>query len=102
MRRTPGFKTRPSTYSIGLAPTGRAKCRVCRRGVETGEVRIVTHAFVKPGRSHDFVSHLTCATPAVVEAMLAVYFTVERVPMAVNADVCKEVCAQLERSRALF
>ena len=28
------------------------------------------------------------------------YFTVERVPMAVNADVCKEVCAQLERSRA--
>jgi hypothetical protein len=37
-----------------------------------------------------------------VEAMLAVYFTVERVPMAVNADVCKEVCAQLERSRARF
>ena len=31
MRRTPGFKTRPSTYSIGLAPTG------AMRGGEEGE-----------------------------------------------------------------
>jgi hypothetical protein len=100
MKRTPGFKTRPNTYTIGLAPTGRAKCRACKQGVEKGEVRIVTHAFVKPGRSHDFVCHLKCSTPALVEAMLAVYLTVDRVPMAVNADVCKEVCTQLERNRA--
>ena len=64
-----------------------------------GEIRVVTHAFVKPGRTHDFVCHVLCATPALVKAMLAVYKSVERVPMAIEigADQCKEARAQLER-----
>ena len=100
MRRTPGFKTRPSTYSIGLAPTSRATCRVCKQGVGKGEVRVVTHAFVRPGRAHDFVCHARCATPAVVKSMVGVYGSVERVPMAegMNAETREGVCALLERA----
>eukprot|EP00966_Prymnesium_polylepis_P010614 244722-Prymnesium_polylepis.1 len=79
MGRTPGFKTRPSTYSIGRAPSSRATCRVCKKGVDKGEVRIVTHAFVRPGRSHDFVCHAKCATSALVNKMVQVNGSVERV-----------------------
>ena len=98
MRRTPGFKTRSSTYSIGLAPTSRAKCRVCRDGVGKGQLRIVTHAFVKPGRAHDFVCHAQCATPSLIRAMVSAYGSVERVPMAQGMDekMRMGLCAQLE------
>jgi hypothetical protein len=97
MRRTPGFKTRPSTYSIGLAPTNRATCKACKERVGKGEMRIVTHAFVRPGRSHDFVNHLTCATPALVAAMVNVHGSVERVPVAeeVDGEKWRVACEQL-------
>ena len=49
-------------------------------------MRVVTHAFVMPGRSHDFVCHLTCATPALVAAMAKVHGSVERVPVAKKVD----------------
>ena len=99
MRRTVGFKTRPSTYSIGLAPTSRATCRACKSVVWKGEMRIVTHAFVRPGRSHDFVCHLKCATPALVAAMVGVHGSVQRVPTAngMGTEECGGACAQLER-----
>ena len=99
MKKAHGFRTQPSTYSIGHAPTSRARCRLCKHGVEKGEVRIVTCAFVRPGRRHDFVSHASCATPALVRAMLSVYGAVRRVPMAVGMEVVafENVCAQLER-----
>ena len=99
MRRTAGFKTRPSTYSIGHAPTSRATCRACKRGVGKGELRIVTHAFVRPGRSHDFVCHLKCATSALVKAMVGVHGSVKRVPTAkgMGAEECGDACSQLER-----
>ena len=92
-----GFKAQLSTYSIGFAPTCRAKCRLCKGGVDKGDVRIVTCAFVMPGRRHDFVSHAKCATPALVRAMLSVYGTIERVPMAKgNGMACERVRTQLE------
>lgn len=98
MRRTPGFKTRPSAYSITLAPTNRARCRLCKRGIEKGTVRIVTHAFVMPGRAHHLACHAECATPALAGAMLKAYGTVRRVPMAdvIGLDEREGVCAQLE------
>ena len=98
MRRTAGFKTRPSTYSIGLAPTSRATCRACKERVGKGRLRIVTHAFVMPGRSRDFVCHLKCATPALVAAMVGVHGSVERVPTAkeMGTEECGDACAQLE------
>ena len=97
MKVASGFKTRASTYTIGLAPTSRAKCRVCKQGVEKGEVRVVTHAFVRPGRSHDFVCHLRCATTALVRAMLRMYGSMERVPMTTDMDIERrdEVCVLL-------
>ena len=99
MKRTPGFKTRASTYSIDLAPTNRATCRSCKQRVGMGEVRIVTHAFVRPGRSHDFVNHARCATPKLVQAMVSVYGTVQCVPIGRGVDpkASDEVCAGLER-----
>ena len=101
MKKVHGFKTQPSTYSIGLAPTGRARCRLCKQGVDKGDARIVTCAFVRPGRRHDFVSHASCATPALVRAVLSVYGTVRRVPMAggMDAEAYERVCAQLESVR---
>ena len=99
MGRTAGFKTRPSTYTIGHAPTSRATCGLCKQRVGKGELRIVTHAFVRPGRSHDFVCHLKCATPALVAAMVGVHGSVQRVPTAkgMGAEECGGACAQLER-----
>ena len=98
MRRTPGFKTRPNTLSIGLAPTSRATCRACKLGVGKAEVRVVVHAFVKPGRTRDFVYHVDCATPALVKSMVGVYGSVERVPVTKDVDVerCDEARAKLE------
>ena len=100
MKKPPGFKTRASTYSIGLAPTSRAMCRVCKKTVEKGEARIVTHAFVRPGsRSHDFVCHAGCATLKLVQAMVSVYGAVQWVPMTKSIDtvVCEEVRTGLNR-----
>ena len=100
MKKTPGFKTRASTYSIGLAPTSRAMCRVCKKTVEKGEARIVTHAFVRPGsRSHDFVCHAGCATLKLVQAMVSVYGAVQWVPMtkSIETVVCEEVRTGLKR-----
>lgn len=99
MKRTPGFKTRASTYSIDLAPTNRATCRACKQRVGMGEVRIVTHAFVRPGRSHDFVNHARCATPKLVQAMVSVYGAVQFVPIGRGVDpkAGDEVRANLER-----
>jgi hypothetical protein len=102
MRRTPGFTTRPSTYTIGHAPTSRATCGLCKQRVGKGELRIVTHAFVRPERSHDFVNHLTCATPALVAAMVGVHGSVELVPVArgVGVEECANVLAQLQWAAA--
>jgi hypothetical protein len=104
MGRTAGFKTRPSTYTIGLAPTSRATCRACKRGVWKGEMRIVTHAFVRPGRSHDFVCHLKCATSALVKVMVRVDGSIERVPTAkgIDGEEWRVVCEQLRQKSCVI
>ena len=72
-------------------------CRMCKKAVGKGEVRIVTHAFVRPGRSHDFVYHAGCATLKLVQAMVSVYGAVQRVPVAqsIDSEVCEEIRAAL-------
>lgn len=45
-----GFRQQPSTYKISAAPTGRARCRRCRRRIEKGAARVEICAFVRPGR----------------------------------------------------
>ena len=44
------FSTRPSTYRISLAPTGRARCRKCKKAIQKGAVRLEICVFVRPGR----------------------------------------------------
>ena len=86
MVRTPGFRTQSNTYSISLAPTNRARCRACKQTVNKGEVRVVTCVFVRPGRRCDFVCHAACVNAEMVKAMLSVYRSVDRVPVAHDVD----------------
>ena len=53
------FKTKPHRYTIGLAPTSRARCRGCRRSIEKGALRLAIHAFVRPNRGTTLTRHLT-------------------------------------------
>ena len=101
--KSSSFKTRPPTFSIGLAPTGRARCRGCKRVVEKGEARLVTHAFVRPGRSRDFVRHVGCVSPELMRAVIAAHGSVERVPVekGVDGDALSGTCAQLCRVAVL-
>ena len=91
-------RQRPSKFWVGLAPSGRAKCRACKQLVQKGEARIVTLAFVRPGHSCKLVSHARCATAALARAMReACGGDVECVPMAkeVSAEERREVLARL-------
>ena len=92
------MKARPNRYSISLAPTGRARCRACKGLVARGEVRIVTHATVKPGRGTCFVRHATCVDAAFAAAVLAVHGDGGRVAVArdVSAEAVEAVRAALK------
>ena len=78
------FSSRPSTYKIEAAASGRARCRRCRRAVAKGELRVAITAFVRPGRS---TLLFRCARPACIDApfakaVLAVYRSMAAVPAA--------------------
>ena len=75
------FKTRPSTYLVDVAPTGRAHCRKCKRRVEKGEVRIVIRAFVRPSRTTSLVRCEWCIDSALVRNILSVHGHTDRVPV---------------------
>ena len=51
-----------------------------------GELRIVTRAFVRPGRARDLVRHTACVTAVLAEAMLAAHGSMERVPLVGDVD----------------
>ena len=99
MSGTCGLRTRASKYWIGLAPSGRAKCRSCKQLVHKGEVRIVTLGFVRPGHSCKLVCHARCATAALAKAMKdACGGDVRRVPVAkeVSAKESHDILARLQ------
>ena len=60
------MRAQANRYSISLAPTGRARCRACKRLVARGAVRLVTLAVVseRPRRVTTFVRHGTCVNAA--------------------------------------
>ena len=106
MKRNTGFKTQPSTYRLSLAPTGRACCRGCKGRVAKGELRLETSAFVRPGRRTVFVRHAcaTCVPVALARDVLAVYGSMERVPVGPEVDPSMEAEARqmmLQRGGAL-
>lgn len=53
-----------------------------------GELRLETSAFVRPGRRTVFVHHAraTCVSVALARDVLAVYGSVERVPVSARVD----------------
>ena len=71
--------------------------------VEKGEARLVTHAFVRPGRSRDFVRHVGCMPPELMRAVIAAHGSVERVPTekGMDGDALSGTCAQLCRVAVL-
>ena len=77
------FKTRPSTYRVDVAPTSRARCRgPCRRLLCKGELRIAITAFVRPNRATQLVRCGRCVDARLASAVLAVYGSADRVPVA--------------------
>ena len=90
-----GFKQKRSTYRISAAPTGRARCRRCRRCIPKGEARLEVCAFVRPGR---YTLLMRCTAPACIDAplssaILSVYKHAERVPV----DAALEGSAEAQR-----
>ena len=83
------FKARPSRFELSVAPTSRARCRRCKSAVEKGETRLVTHAFVRPGRGTRFVRHVGCVTAAVMRAVVEAHGSVERVPVGAGMDALR-------------
>ena len=81
MTRTRGFNTQPSTYAISVAPTGRARCRCCRRRIDKGVARIEIRAFVRPGRRTLLLRCADCVDARFAAAVLAVHGRAERVPV---------------------
>ena len=81
MTRARGFRTQPSTYAIGVAPTGRARCRRCGGRIDKGAVRIEICAFVRPGRRTLLFRCTACLDARFAAAVLAVHESAERVPV---------------------
>ena len=76
-----GFRTRASTYKIGAAPTGRARCRRCNSRIEKGTVHIEINAFVRPGRRTLLFRCADCVDAQFAAAVLAVHGHADRVPV---------------------
>ena len=76
-----GFQQRPSAYKISAAPTGRARCRRCRRRIEKGATRVEICAFVRPGRRALLLRCADCIDQRFAAAVLAVHGRAERVPV---------------------
>lgn len=83
----PGFRTRPCKYWFGVAPSSRAKCRTCKRNIEKGDARLVSLAFVCPGRSCKLVHHAHCVTHKLAKAVLDVCKDVNQVPISTDVSV---------------
>ena len=67
--------------------------------IERGELRLVTHAFVRPGRSRDFVRHVKCVSAELLKTVVAAHGSVERVPVdaSMEADAMYAARATLSR-----
>jgi flavoprotein len=95
------FQQRPSTYRIERAPTGRARCRACKRCIAKGQPRVAITAFVRPGRSAKLLRCAECLDARFGAAVRAVYGEAARVPADEDVDAAEaaRVRARLEGAR---
>ena len=65
--------------------------------MQKGEVRVVTHAFVRPNRGTYFVRHVRCVTVACVASMLKAHGSIDCIPVdsSMGAEVAAATRAQL-------
>ena len=80
------FSTRPSTYRISLAPTGRGRCRKCKKAIQKGAVRLEIRVFVRPGRYTLLLRCASCIDPALALVILKVYKSASSVPAEPSVD----------------
>ena len=98
-----GFKARSNTYLLDLSPSARARCRGCKQAVAKGELRVVTRAFVCPGRWTQFVRHMGCVSASLARQMVAVHGSLQAIPVGagVDAQAAEAACVKLEQSTCL-
>ena len=75
------FKTRANRYLLDAAPTGRARCRGCKKIIAKGSHRLVVYAFVRPGRGTKFARHVGCVDKALASEIQQVCGGVAGVPL---------------------
>jgi hypothetical protein len=65
--------------------------------MQKGEVRVVTHAFVRPNRGTYFVRHVRCVTPSFLASMKNAHGSVDRVPVdsSMDTETLASIRAQL-------
>ena len=65
-----------------------------------GELRVVTRAFVCPGRWTQFVRHVNCVSASLTRNMAAVHGSVDAIPVGagVDADAAEAARVKLEQS----
>lgn len=74
-----------SAFRLALAPTGRARCRVCRAEIRCRSLRLEEVATVMAGQVRKFCSHAACVTKAQVGRIRDVYGDLKHVPVASEA-----------------
>ena len=97
-----GFKERRSTYRISVAPTGRGRCRRCRKPIPKGATRLEVNAFVRPGR-YTLLLRCTetgCVNAHLAVAILSVYVHTSRVPTDAALSDSEVLRVQCEISQA--
>lgn len=86
MKRKGGLRPEPTTYRLSLAPTGRARCRACKRTVDVRSLRVEACVFVMPGRRTTFVAHTQCVPVGWVREIVRVYGSADRLPVQDGVD----------------
>ena len=91
------MKTKQNSYHIGIAPTSRARCRVCKRQMQKGCTRLVTTAYVKDNHTVRFTRCVPCIDARLASAVVNVYGSATRIPSTpdVAPDTAKEIRATI-------
>ena len=82
---TIGFKQQRSTYRISKAPTGRGRCRRCRKSIAEGSTRLEINCFVRPGR---YTLLLRCSETGCIDSRLSAAISSRefRMPSAMSSS----------------